>query len=71
MNVIREHISREKCSCRRREGARELITRISELTEIPLLFQAGFNLVYTAVVCAVLEIISGFELSRITIEPGN
>ena len=71
MNVTREHISREKCSCRWREGTRERISRISELTEMPLSFRAGFNLVYTAVVCAVLKIISGLEPSRITIEPGN
>ena len=46
---------------------REHISCISELREILLSFQTGFNLVNAAVVCAILESISGLEpLSVIT-----
>ena len=46
---------------------RERIGRILEMREILLSFQTGFNLVNAAVVCAILESISGLEpLSIIT-----
>ena len=46
----------------------ERISRILELTEILLSFQTGFNLVNAAVVCAILESISGLEPSSVIIE---
>ena len=50
---------------------REHISRILELelTEILLSFQTGFSLVGAAVVCAVLESISGLEPSSVITEP--
>ena len=48
---------------------RERISRILELREILLSFQTGFNLVITAVVCAILESISGLEPSSVITEP--
>ena len=48
---------------------RERISRILELREILLSFKTGFNLVSAAVVCAVLESISGLELSSVITEP--
>ena len=48
---------------------RERISRILELREILLSFQTGFNLVNAAVVCAILESISGLEPSSVISEP--
>ena len=48
---------------------RERISRILELREILLSFQTGFNLVNGAVVCAILESISGLEPSSVITEP--
>ena len=48
---------------------RERISCILELREILLSFQTGFNLVDAAVVCAILESISGLEPSSVTTEP--
>ena len=48
---------------------RERISCILELKEILLSFLTGFNLVNAAVVCAILESISGLEPSSILIEP--
>ena len=48
---------------------RERIIRILELKKIPLLIQTGFSLVNAAVVCAILESISGLEPSSVIIEP--
>ena len=48
---------------------RERISQILELREILLSFQTGFNLVNAAFVCAILESISGLELSSIITEP--
>ena len=48
---------------------RERISRILELREILLSFQTGFSPVNAAVVCAILESISGLEPSSDTIEP--
>ena len=39
----------------------ESISRIFELTEMLLSFQTGFNLVNAAIVCAILESISGLD----------
>ena len=48
---------------------RERISCIVELREILLSFTTGFNLVNAAVVCAILESISGLEPSSIITEP--
>ena len=40
-----------------------------ELREMLLSFQTGFNLVNAAVVCAILESISGLEPSSVITEP--
>ena len=48
---------------------RERISRILELREILLSIQTSFNLVNAAVVCAVLESISGLEPSSVISEP--
>ena len=48
---------------------RELISHILELREILLSFKTGFNLVNAAVVCAILESISGLEPSSVITEP--
>ena len=48
---------------------RERIRRILELREILLSFQTVFNLVNAAVVCAILESISGLEPSSVITEP--
>ena len=48
---------------------RERISRILELREILLSFQTGFNFVNAAVVCAILESISGLEPSTVITEP--
>ena len=44
---------------RKMDMTRERISRILELREMLLSFQTGFNLVNAAVVCAILESISG------------
>ena len=49
---------------------RERISCVLELREILLSFQTGFNLVSAAVVCAILESISGLEPSLVKTEPG-
>ena len=48
---------------------RERFSRILELREILLSIQTGFNLVNAAVVCAILESISGLEPSSVVTEP--
>ena len=48
---------------------REHISCILELREILLSFQTGFSLVSAAVVCAILEGISGLEPSSVITEP--
>ena len=45
------------------------ISRILELREILVSFQTGFSLVNAAVVCAILESISGLESSSVITEP--
>ena len=47
---------------------RERISRILELRNLLLSFQTGFNLVNAAVVCAILESISGLEPSPVITE---
>ena len=54
---------------RKMDVTRERISRILELREILLSFQTGFSLVNAAVVCAILESISGFEPSSVITEP--
>ena len=50
---------------------RERISRILELRETLLQFRTGFNLVSDAVVCAVLESISGLEPTSVIKESRN
>ena len=47
----------------------ERISCILELREILLSFQTGFSLVNVAVVCDILESISGLESSSVITEP--
>ena len=54
---------------RKMDVTRERISCILELREILQSFQTGFNLVIAAVVCAILESISGFEPSSVITEP--
>ena len=48
---------------------RERISRIMELREMILSFQSGFSRLSAAVICAILESISGLEPSSDTTEP--
>ena len=48
---------------------RECISSILEVREMLLLFQTGFSLVNAAVICAILESISGLEPSSVITEP--
>ena len=50
---------------RKMDVTRECISQILELREILLSFQTGFSLVNAAVVCAILESISGLEPSSV------
>ena len=54
---------------RKMDVTRERISCILELREKLLSFQTGFNLVIAAVVCAVLESISGLEPPSVITEP--
>ena len=54
---------------RKMNVTREHISRFFELREILLSFQTGFNLVNAAVVCAIMESISGLEPSSVITEP--
>ena len=54
---------------RKMDVTKERISRILELREILLSFQNGFSLVNVAVVCAILESISGLEHSSVLTEP--
>ena len=53
---------------RKMDVRRERIRRILELREILLSIQTGFNLVNVAVVCAIVESISGLEPSSVITE---
>ena len=65
-SVVRVHDSQ---AYRKIDVTRECIGRILELREILLSFQTDFSLVSTAVVCVILESISGLEDSSVIIEP--
>ena len=65
-SLLRVHDSR---AYGKMDVTRERINRILELREILLSIQTGFNLVSVAVVCAILENISGLESSSVIIEP--
>ena len=54
---------------RKMDVTRKCISRILELGEILLSFHTGFSLVNAAVVCAILESISGLEPSSVITEP--
>ena len=54
---------------RKMDVTRESISRILELRKMLLSFKTGLNLVNAAVVCVILESISGLEPSSDTIEP--
>ena len=54
---------------RKMDVTRERISRILELREIALSIQTGFSLVNAAVVCAILQNISGLEPSSVKTEP--
>ena len=64
--AVRVHYSQ---AYRKMYVTRECISRILELREILLSVQTGFNLVNAAVVCAILDSISGLEPSSVTTEP--
>ena len=65
-SVVRVHDSQVY---RKMDVTRERISRILELREILLSFQTGFSLVNAAVVCAILENVSGLEPSSVITEP--
>ena len=54
---------------RKMDVTRGRINRILELRDILLSFQSGFNLVYAAVVCAILKNVSGLEHSSVITVP--
>ena len=54
---------------RKMDVTKERMSRILELREILLSFQTGFSLVNAAVVCVILESISGLEPSSVITEP--
>ena len=54
---------------RKMDATGERISRILELREILLSFQTGFSFFNAAVVCAILESISGLEPSSVITEP--
>ena len=63
---MKDHVSQ---AYRKMDVTKERISSILELREIILSFQTGFNLVNAAVVCAILERISGLEPSLVITEP--
>ena len=67
-SAVRVHDSQ---AYRKMDVTKERTRHILELREILLSFQNGFNLVNAAVVCAILESISGLELSSVITEPGT
>ena len=56
---------------REMDVTREHIKRSLELREMLLSFQTGSNLVNAAVVCAVLESVSGLNPHQIQLSPGT
>ena len=65
-SAVRVHDSQ---AYRKMDVTRGCISHILELKEILLSFQTGFILVNAAVVCAILESISGLEPSSVITEP--
>ena len=65
-SAVRVHDSQAN---KKMDVTRKHIGRILELRKIILSFEIGFNLVSTAVICAVLESMSGLEPSSVTNEP--
>ena len=65
-SAVRVHDSQ---AYRKMDVTRERISRILELREMHLSFQTSFSLVDADVVSAILESISGLELSSDTNEP--
>ena len=65
-SAVRVHDSQ---AYRKMDVTRERISRILELREILLSIQTGFSLINAAVVCAILESISGLEPSSVITEP--
>ena len=65
-SAVRVHDSQ---AYRKTDVTRECISRILELREILLSIQTGFSLVNAAVVCAILDRISGLEPSSVITEP--
>ena len=65
-SAVRVHDSQ---AYRKMDVTREPISCILELREILLSIQTGFSVVNAAVVCAILESISGFESSSVITEP--
>ena len=65
-SAVRVHDSQ---AYRKMDVTRERISRILELREILLSIQTGFSLVNAAVICAILESISGLEPSSVITEP--
>ena len=65
-SAVRVHDSQ---AYREMDVTRKCISRILEMREMLLSFQTGFNLVNAAVVCAILESISGLEPSSVITEP--
>ena len=65
-SAVRVHDSQ---AYRKMDVTRERISRILEPREVLLSIQTGFSLVSAAVVCAVLESISGLEPSSVITEP--
>ena len=63
---MRAHDSQEY---RKMDVTRESIIHILDLREIHLSFETDFTLVNAAVVCAILESISGLEPSSVMTEP--
>ena len=55
---VRAHDSK---AYRKKDVIRERISRVLDLREMLLSFQTGFELVNAAVVCAIMESISGLE----------
>ena len=66
-SAVRVHDSQ---AYRKMDVTRVRISHILELREILLSFHAGFSLVNAAIVCAILESISGLEPSSVITEPG-
>ena len=65
LSVLSWKVSRANQGYRKVDVTGERISRISELTETLLSIQTGLSLVNAAVVCAILESISGLETHQL------